>query len=86
MVDSLGLLLLVMVHAANIADVTAAKTVFSRLKLVMTRLVIIWADRGYEGLEGWLVAQCAWVLHRPQARTALPYCRGAGWWNVPSRG
>jgi len=62
-VDTLGLLLLVIVHPANIADITAAKTVFSRLKPLMQRMVVIWADRGYEGLEGWLIAQCQWVLH-----------------------
>jgi putative transposase len=62
-VDTLGLLLLVVVHPANIADVTAAQTVFTRLKPLMHRLVLIWADRGYEGLEGWLIAHCGWVLH-----------------------
>ena len=54
---------MVIVHAANIADVTAAKTVFRRLKPLMKRLVVIWADRGYEGLEGWLIGNCQWVLH-----------------------
>src|SRR5882724_7871352 len=44
-VDTLGLLLLVIVHPANIADITAAKTVFSRLKPLMQRMVVIWADR-----------------------------------------
>jgi putative transposase len=77
-VDTLGLLLLVVVHQANIADSTGAKTVFCHLKLLFTRLVLIWADRGYEGLEGWLVAHCAWVLQivrRPDATkgfTLLP--------------
>jgi len=61
-VDSLGLLLMVVVHPANIADVTGARLVFSRLKPLMQRLVLIWADRGYEGLEGWLIGHCQSVL------------------------
>jgi len=61
-VDTLGLLLLVIVHPANIADVTGARLVFTRLKPLMQRLVLIWADRGYEGLEGWLIGHCQWVL------------------------
>lgn len=53
---------MVIVHPANIADVTGAKILFSRLKPLMQRLVLIWADQGYEGLEGWLIAHCQWVL------------------------
>ncbi len=61
-VDTVGLLLLVIVHPANIADSTGAKALFSRLKSLMKRLVLIWADQGYAGLEGWLIGHCQWVL------------------------
>jgi putative transposase len=61
-VDTLGLLLVVVGCAANIADVTAAKTVLARLKGHFTRLALIWADRAYQGLEGWLLAHCEWIL------------------------
>jgi putative transposase len=25
-------------------------------------LALIWADRAYQGLEGWLLAHCEWIL------------------------
>lgn len=70
MVDSQGLLLQVVVHAANLADKTAAKLVFERAKPHLCRLVVVWADRGYRGLEGWLLAHCDGVLHIPNTPVA----------------
>ena len=48
-VDTLGLLLAVVVHAANIQDRDGAKLVLARLKGNFPRLVLIWADGGYAG-------------------------------------
>lgn len=62
-VDTLGLLLLVVVHAANIQDRDGAKTVLERVKAKFSRLQLIWADGGYAGkLVGWVKATCNWVL------------------------
>jgi len=54
LVDTLGNLLLVVVHAAGIADCVGAKLVFERLPLIwQQRLQVVWADGGYEG-ELWV--------------------------------
>jgi putative transposase len=49
LVDTLGLVLVVLVQAANIADVVAAKTVVMAGKLNQPDLQKIWADLGYRG-------------------------------------
>jgi len=49
MVDTLGLLLIVVVHAANIQDRDGAKLVFAKVKSRFPRLRLIWADGGYAG-------------------------------------
>jgi putative transposase len=48
-VDTMGLLMAVLVHAANIHDSKAAPFVFSELKFRFSRLVKIIADGGYQG-------------------------------------
>lgn len=50
MTDTLGNLLLVVVHAAGIADCEGAKLVFQSLPpMWRSRLQVVWADGGYEG-------------------------------------
>lgn len=48
-VDALGLVLVVLVHAANIADVTAARMLLVDLSLTQPTVEHIWADQGYIG-------------------------------------
>lgn len=48
--DTLGLLLVVVVHAANVHDSTAAQEVINRLKGRFDRLTKIYADGGYRGV------------------------------------
>jgi putative transposase len=48
-VDTLGLLLAVVVHAADVQDRDGAKLVLARLVGRFPRLVLIWADGGYAG-------------------------------------
>ena len=56
-VDTLGLLLAVAVHAADIQDRDVAKLVLLRLAGRFPRLRLIWADGGYAGqLLGWTLA------------------------------
>ena len=45
-VDTLGLVLLAVVHAANIQDRDGAKLVLEKIKGKFTRLRLIWADGG----------------------------------------
>lgn len=63
MVDTLGLIVAVVVHAANIQDRDGAKLVLARLVGWLPRLQLIWADGGYAGqLIGWVKELGGWVL------------------------
>ena len=50
-VDTMGCLLVVWVHAANIFDGKAARQVISHLFLLLQTVKIIWADGAYSGAE-----------------------------------
>jgi putative transposase len=54
LVDTLGLLLVVVVHAACVQDWEGAKRVLASLQHTFTRLRLIWADGIYRGLGNWL--------------------------------
>jgi putative transposase len=63
MVDTIGLLLIVMVHTANIQDRDGAKLVLEQVKGKFSRLELIWADAGYSGkLVDWVNSVCGWML------------------------
>lgn len=63
LVDALGLLLMVVVHAANIQDRDEAKLVLARVRGRFPRLQLIWADGGYAGkLVDWVKTVCHWML------------------------
>ncbi len=63
-VDTLGLLLAVVVHTADLQDRDGARRVLARLADRCPRLRLIWADGGYQGpkLGGWLAQRTDWVL------------------------
>ena len=61
--DTVGLILAVVVHAANIQDRDGAKMVFARLRGHFPRLRLIWADGGYRGkLVEWVKGFGDWTL------------------------
>lgn len=63
LVDTLGLILAVAVHAADIQNRDGAKLVFDRIRGWLPRLKIIWADGGYAGkLVDWVKSSLSWVL------------------------
>ncbi len=63
LVDTTGLLLVVLVTAANVTDAVAAKSVLSTAKERFVRLRHIWADAGYAGpLVVWAAQSLGWVL------------------------
>jgi putative transposase len=63
LVDTLGLLLAVKVHAADIQDRDGGKLLFDSCKDRLPRLFRIWADGGYRGkLIEWVAVTCWWVL------------------------
>jgi putative transposase len=63
LVDVMGLVLMVVVHAANIQDRDGAKLVLNKVKGCFPRLQLIWSDGGYAGkLVDWVQTICHWVL------------------------
>ena len=63
LVDTMGLLLMVVVHVASIQDRDGAKKVLEKAKQFFPRLQLIWADGGYAGkLIDWAKEQFNWVL------------------------
>ena len=84
MVDTLGLLLVVVVHSAAIQDRDGAKMVVARLGNRFPRLQLIWADGGYAGklIEYvyywyWLVLE---IVKRSDDQKGSRYCNDVGWW------
>lgn len=63
LVDTLGLLLTVVVHAANVQDRDGAKLVLEKARGKFLRLTLVWADGGYAGkLIEWVQETCGWLL------------------------
>lgn len=63
LVDTMGLVLTVVVHVANIQDRDGARLLLAKAKGLFPRLQRIWADGGYAGkLIGWVQEACGWVL------------------------
>ncbi len=63
LVDTLGLLLLVVVHTADIQDRDGAQLVLGKARQLFSRLRLIWADGGYAGqLVEWVKSTFGWVL------------------------
>lgn len=61
--DTLGLILGVVVHAASIQDRDGAKLVIEKLRGGFPRLKLIWADGGYAGqLIEWVKNLAGWTL------------------------
>ncbi len=63
LVDTMGLLLMVIVHAADIQDRDGAKLLLNKVKGSFSRLRLIWADGGYAGkLVDWVLNIHGWTL------------------------
>ncbi|MCC5670319.1 IS5 family transposase [Nostoc sp. CHAB 5784] len=55
LVDTMGLILMVVVHTASIQDRDGAKLVFDKIDHLFPKLHLIWADAGYAGsLVNWV--------------------------------
>lgn len=81
LVDTLGLLLMVVVHPASIQDRDGAKAVLLRVRGRLPRLRVVWADGGYAGqLIGWVKRTCGWLL-----RTVLRPVGSKGFVLLPRR-
>lgn len=63
LVDTLGLILVVVVHAADIQDRDGARLVIEQIKNQFPRLLRVWADGGYAGkLVEWVSGSFRWAL------------------------
>ena len=63
LVDCAGLLLCVLVHAANVQDRDGARLLLAQARGQFPRLRLLWADGGYAGkLIGWAWEVCRWVI------------------------
>jgi putative transposase len=64
LVDVLGLVLMVVVHAGNVQEQDGAKLVLERVRGRHPRLRLIWADAGYNvaWLIEWVSSVCQWLL------------------------
>ena len=63
LVDTLGLIWGVVVHAGNVQDRDGAKLVLEKFADLLTRLKLIWADGGYAGqLIEWVKQSWGWTL------------------------
>jgi putative transposase len=74
-VDTLGLLLAVVVHAANVQDRVGAKLVLAKLVGRFPRLWLLWADGGYAGtLLVWALVAGGWIIElvkKPEGTTTF---------------
>jgi putative transposase len=62
-VDTMGYIIVVIVHAASIADCTGARQVITKLFETLDTIKLIWADGGYKGeLIDWVKKQFDCVL------------------------
>lgn len=77
-VDTLGLLLVVVVTAANVGDRTGARLVAGGLMGRFTRLVTLFADAGYHSqpLTDWLRSMGSWTLEIVRGVTNREGVRG----------
>jgi len=63
LVDTLGMVLLAVVHSAGIQDRDGARLLLDKAKGLFPRLQLIWADGGYAGkLIEWVKSVCGWIL------------------------
>ena len=81
MVDTLGLVMMVVVTAANMSDPKGAKLVFQRLTEVprrTARLLLIWVDGTCGGVElmKWTMDTYRWLLEMLRDLCCYP---SAGW-------
>jgi hypothetical protein len=68
----MGLLLMVLVHAASIQDRDGAKLLLDKARHCFTRLRLIWADGGYKGKS----------LSVIKVSKVFKFCLVVGLWNA----
>ena len=64
LVDTIGLVLMVIVTAANVPEREGARLLFKKVKDLFPRLKLIWVDGGYRGKDfvEWVKTTYNWIL------------------------
>jgi putative transposase len=84
LVDTLGLVWLIVVTTASTQDRDGARTLLEALAFSMRRLRLIWADGGYAGaLVGWVESLRKWGKVRLELVSRNP--KGKGFQRLPHR-
>ncbi|MFH8703881.1 transposase [Streptomyces rubrogriseus] len=82
-VDTLGLLLVVVVTAASVTDREAGRTLLARLRERHWRITLVWADGGYTGrlvdLARDVLRIALSVVRRSDDTTGFTVRQGDGW-------
>ena len=75
LVDTMGMVMMVVVTGASVQDRDGAKLLFTKVAQQFSRLQHIWADGAYAGqLIDWVKERCGWVLEvvsRPPGTTGF---------------
>ncbi len=76
LVDTIGLLLLVRVHPADVQDRDGARLLLAGLAERFPRLAMLWADAAYQGpCATWIAETLGWVVEvvrKPRTRVRVP--------------
>jgi putative transposase len=80
-VDTLGLILAVVVHAADVQDADGARSLFESIRGRFSRLRLVWADGAYRRVADWVRA---WRPARP-VRLEVVEKAAAGFVVLPRR-
>ena len=90
MVDTIGLLVIVMITAANVQDRDGARPVLAAVRKAFPTISLVWADGGYAGkLVEWAKAAARLVsrsCESPKGRAPSRCCPDAGWSSERWRG
>ena len=69
-VDTLGLLIVVLVTAASLQDRDGGRRILDRARMAMPSIALVWADGGYAGkLVAWVARYCLACLPLSGLRT-----------------
>lgn len=89
-VDTLGLLIVVLVTAASLQDRDGGRRILDRARMAMPSIALVWADGGYAaswspGSPG-TAGSCSRSCGNPRGSALSRFCRAVGWWNEPCPG
>jgi putative transposase len=84
LVDTMGLLLKVVIHVANLQDREGVRLLLEPIKGVFPRLTKVWVDQGYTGKgREWIEQEMAWevevVRHAPRPRGMWVFAFARDW-------